>query len=111
MKPNESSIEKVLNAAFRLNAEAYEHQVLSCAKKGRLKQFTPCEKAEMLMRVVREGTHFGQAHVNAVATLCTCHPDLTDAKLMTYEYDRTFRDAHYRGDSKTLSPRLYGKQA
>jgi hypothetical protein len=97
--------EKVLNACHRLNAEAYEQQVLTNGKQ--LKHFVPCAKAEMLMEVMRKGKHFGQAHANAGATLCACHSSLTEAGLMDYEYDPTLKLANYAHDYKTLYPRLY----
>lgn len=97
----------VLNACHRLNAEAYEYQVLKAKK--RLKQFEPCPKAEMLMAVLREGKHFGQAHINASVTPCPCHSSLTERELMDYEYDDTYRRAHERGDRQTLYPKLYAR--
>lgn len=104
--PTEHSKELAQNAAYRLNAEAYEQQVL--ASKGRpLKQFTPCPKAEELAQVWRADKHFGRAHAQAAITPCACHASLSDSELMAYEHDATFRLAHYAGDRKTLYPRLY----
>lgn len=99
---------KVLNACHRLNAEAYEHQVLEVWKK--LKHFTPCAKAEALMNVIRKGEHFGTAHAKAAIAICPCHQSLTERELMDYEYDPTFKEANYRHDLQTLYPKLYKKQ-
>jgi hypothetical protein len=100
--------DKVLNACHRLNAEAYEHQALQAAKSGhKMKQFTPCPKAEALLQHTRKGTHFGTCHAQAAATHCTCHADLTDNQLMDYEYDETYKLAHYAGNTRTLYPRLH----
>lgn len=104
-----SSVEdKVLNACHRLNAEAYEQQVLALGKQ--LKHFAPCEKAEMLMQAIRTGAHFGTCHIKAVRTICPCHNSLDDRGLMGYEYDETYKLANYRHDLHVLYPRLY-KQA
>jgi hypothetical protein len=97
---------KVLNACHRLNAEAYECQIIAARK--RLKHFIPCAKAEVLMAVIREDEHFGTAHMRANLTVCQCHNSLTDAQLMAYEYDTTYKDANYAGDLHKLYPRLYG---
>ena len=101
-----SVTEKVLNACHRLNAEAYEHQVIA-NKMRPLKHFTPCPKAEELMKVIREGKHFGEAHMMAELTNCPCHNGLTPAQLMDYEYDETYKLANYNHDHKTLYPRLW----
>lgn len=99
--------DKVLNACHRLNAEAYERQVL--ANKGKaLKQFTPCPKAEQLMAAIRKGAHFGTCHMLAVRTACACHSGLSDAGLMAYEHDETYKLANYAHDHRTLYPRLFG---
>ena len=98
--------DKVLNACFRLNAEAFEQQFIANGQKT-LKQFTPCAKAEELMSVIRSGKHFGQAEVNAAVIICPCHQGLSLQELTTYEYDETYRQAHYNHDMKTLYPRLY----
>jgi hypothetical protein len=99
---------KVLNASYRLNAEAYEHQALQSVKSGRkMHQFTPCPKAETLMQHIRKGVHFGTAHAQAAAAHCTCHASLTESQLMDYEYDETYRKAHHRHDHRTLYPRLH----
>lgn len=98
--------EKVLNACHRLNAEAYEQQIL--AHKGKLlKQFVPCAKAEVLMGCLRKGDHFGTAHIVAARTICPCHTGLSETQLMAYEYDETCKQANYNHDSKTLYPKLY----
>jgi hypothetical protein len=104
-KPTPETIEKVLNACHRLNAEAYEKQVLARGKA--LKHFEPCAKAEVLMAVIRENKHFGTAHAVAASTICPCHNSLTDAQLMDYQYDETYKKANYAHDLKTLYPRLY----
>lgn len=98
--------EKVQNACHRLNAEAYEVQVLA-KKGGRLKQFTPCAKALVLLRCLSHGDHFGTAHLKAVLMPCDCHHNLTETQLMDYEYDETFKIANFNHDTKTLYPRLY----
>jgi hypothetical protein len=105
MMTSQHIIDKVLNACYRLNAEAYEKQALASGKK--LKHFAPCEKALQLLLVLNEDKHFGQAHVDAAYRECACHPGLTEAQLTAYEYDPTFKIAHYKGDYKTLYPRLY----
>jgi hypothetical protein len=97
--------EKVLNACHRLNAEAYEFQVLAAGKP--LKHFYPCAKAEELMAVVRKGVHFGTAHLRATMTACPCHRSLSDADLMAYEMDPAYKEANYAGDRRKLYPRLY----
>ncbi|MFA6204309.1 MAG: hypothetical protein WC710_14120 [Gallionella sp.] len=102
--------EKVQNACHRLNAEAYEKQVLA-VKGWKLKQFNPCAKAEQLMAAIRKGDHFGTCHMRAAQTHCECHPSLTEAQLMAYEYDETYKLANFAGDHKTLYPRLYGRTA
>lgn len=104
-----SSVEdKVLNACHRLNAEAYVFQVK--ANKGMpLKHFIPCSKAEALMSVIRKGEHFGMAHEKANREYCSCHRSMTDAELMKYEHDPTYRGAHYRGDKHVLYPEFYSK--
>jgi hypothetical protein len=48
------------------------------------------------------------AHMRANLTVCQCHNSLTDAQLMAYEYDTTYKDANYAGDLHKLYPRLYG---
>lgn len=101
-----STREKVENACHRLNAEAYECQVL--AHNGRkLRQFTPCAKAEVLMDHLRKGTHFGSCHALAAVTICPCHGSLSDSQLMDYEYDETYKLANYNHDGRTLYPRLW----
>jgi len=97
--------EKVLNACHRLNAEAWEQQVIANGKP--LKHFIPCPKAEKLMAVVRSGMHFGTANQAAAATICPCHKDMTFPDLLNYETDLTYRDANYNHDLHTLYPRLY----
>ena len=97
--------EKVLNACHRLNAEAYEQQVL--AKGKVLRHFTPCAKAEILMEHIRKGVHFGSAHMLAAQTICPCHRSLSENDLLHYEYDETYKLANYQHDLKTLYPRLY----
>jgi len=98
--------ERVINACHRLNAEAYEAQVLESKKP--LKEFTPCPIAEELMQVIRKGKHLGQAEADATLTYCTCHGrGITISTLLDYEYDETYKLAHYAGDRKTLYPRLY----
>ena len=98
--------EKVQNACHRLNAEAYETQVI--ANKGKaLKQFNPCAKSLELLKALSEGSHFGTAHAMAVATQCGCHNGLSEQQLMDYEYDPTYKLANYAHDHKTLYPRLY----
>lgn len=98
--------EKVQNACHRLNAEAYEHQVL--ANKGHaLKQFTPCPKAEALMQVIRKGVHFGTAHIIAARTICPCHNSLSEYDLTKYECDPTYKEANFQHDYRTLYPRLF----
>jgi hypothetical protein len=100
-----STTDKVLNACHRLNAEAYEKQVLANGK--RLRHFTPCAKAEELMAVIRKGEHFGTCHMRASVTTCPCHSGLTEHQLMEYEYDETYKLANYAHDYRTLYPRLY----
>lgn len=100
------NVEKVLNACHRLNAEAYEMQVIANRMRP-LKQFTPCYKAEELMKVIRDGKHFGKAHMMAELTSCPCHNSMTPAQLMDYEYDETYKLANYNHDHKTLYPRLW----
>lgn len=100
-----TSYDKVLNASHRLNAEAYEHQVIQRGKS--LKHFIPCAKAEMLMEVIRHDKHFGQAHINASVISCNCHPGLSESQLMAYEYDPSYKEANYAHDYKKLYPRLY----
>lgn len=99
--------DKVLNACHRLNAEAYECQVL--AKKNRIVHFAPCAKAEALMQHVRTGKHFGTCHAEAAYTICPCHNSLTEQQLIDYEYDETYKLANYNHDHKTLYPRLHSK--
>ena len=101
-----SVTEKVLNACHRLNAEAYEQQVIA-NKMRPLKQFTPCPKAEVLMSAIREEKHFGTVHMMAGLTHCLCHAGLTPSELMDYEYDETYKLANYNHDHKTLYPRIY----
>lgn len=101
-----TTAEKVLNACHRLNAEAYECQVL--AHQGRkLRHFEPCAKAEALMSHIRTGEHFGTCHMKASVTPCNCHGSLTERQLMDYEYDETYKLANYVHDTKILYPRLY----
>ena len=102
-----SVTEKVLNACHRLNAEAYEYQVI-VNKMRPLKHFTPCPRAEVLMSAIREGKHFGTMHTMAELTNCPCHARLTPSELMDYEYDETYKLANYNHDHKTLYPKLYG---
>jgi len=97
--------ERVLNAVWRLNAEAYEKQRLTVGKP--LKQFVPCAKAEQLMQVLRKGEHVGTAHIMANRAICACHVGLTDDQLMSYEFDCTYRIAANAQDYKTLYPNLY----
>jgi len=98
--------EQVQNACWRLNAEAYEQQVL--AKGKRLKQFYPCEKAEALMAAIRTDEHLGTAQSIADYTQCACHNDLPPDELMAYRFDDTYRIAADDHDYKTLYPKLYG---
>jgi hypothetical protein len=103
-----TTADKVLNACHRLNAEAYEKQAL--AHKGkRLRQFTPCAKAEELMAVIRKGEHFGTCHMRAAYTICPCHSELTEHQLMDYEYDETYKLANYAHDYRTLYPKFCAK--
>lgn len=104
--PDDNSRRKAENACYRLNAEAYEHQALQ-TKRHTLKQFSPCPKAEQLAQVWRKDLHFGTAHAMANAAQCACHNHLTERELANYEFDETFRLAHYAGDAKTLYPKLY----
>mgnify|MGYP001025863299 FL=1 len=89
-----TEVEKVLNACHRLNAEAFVMQ-------GRAR-FVPCQKAETLMTVIRNGAHFGTAHLRASIAICPCHNDMSEQELMEYEHDPTFRLANYRHDYRTL---------
>ena len=98
--------DRVLNACWRLNAEAYEAQVIA-NKMRPLKQFTPCAKAEELMQVIRKGKHIGTANEIARKTHCACHAGMTFAQLIDYEYDETYKLASYNHDRKTLYPRLW----
>jgi len=102
-----TTYEKVQNACHRLNAEAYEVQMMAYTGKGQLKHFTPCAKAEALMQHVRTGKHFGVCHAEAAITHCPCHNDLTERQLMDYEYDETYKLANYAHDTRTLYPRLW----
>jgi hypothetical protein len=97
--------DKVLNACHRLNAEAYEMQVIARGKP--LTQFIPCAKAEELMSVIRKGMHFGTANIKAHQTICGCHNYLTFQDLLNYEMDDTYKKANYNHDLKTLYPKLY----
>jgi len=97
--------DKVQNACHRLNAEAYEYQFLARGKQ--LKIFTPCAKAEVLMSVLRQGVHFGTAHLTAARTICPCHASLTEQGLMAMEYDPAYKIANFAHDYRKLYPRLY----
>jgi hypothetical protein len=59
------------------------------------------------MKVIRSGVHFGTAHLRATMTPCPCHRSLSDAQLMAYEMDSTYKEANYHGNLKALYPRLY----
>lgn len=98
--------EKVINACWRLNAEAYEAQVIANHLRP-LKRFIPCEKAVELMLVISEGKHFGTANMKAQSLKCACHVGMTPARLLEYEMDETYKLASYNGDKKTLYPRLW----
>ncbi len=101
--------EKVENACHRLNAEAYEQQRLASSAHT-LRHFTPCDKAEVLMRHLRKDEHFGTCHMLASITACPCHRELDERGLMDYEYDETFKLANYAHDLQSLYPRLYRGQ-
>jgi hypothetical protein len=101
-----SVTEKALNACHRLNAEAYENQVLANGRKP-LKQFIPCPKAIELMSVIREGIHLGTANEKAIRTTCSCHSEMTLRDLINYECDPSYKEANYNHDLKTLYPRLH----
>lgn len=100
-----TTTDRVLNACYHLNADAYQAQVLARGKK--LKQFTPCLKAEALMLHIREGKHLGTCHAVALLTPCPCHQGMTDSQLLDYEFSDTHRQAHHNHDRRTLYPKLY----
>ena len=101
-----TTTEKVLNACWRLNADAYQKQILARWKP--IKQFIPCSKAVALMLVISEGKHFGTCNKIASNTQCDCHPAMTFNDLVNYELDPSYRIAAENGDRKTLYPKFYG---
>jgi hypothetical protein len=97
--------ERIQNASHRLNAEAYEMQVIANGNKP-LKQFSPCEKSVMLLKALREGVHITIATQDAARTYCACHKELDFNGLLNYEFDPTYKEANFKHDYKTLYPRL-----
>lgn len=93
--------ERLQNAAHRLNAEAYVMQIAE--RKGKpLKQFSPCPKATILTAACSDKRVMSLIENEVALTHCRCHSGLTINKLMDYEFDPTYRVAHYNHDYKTL---------
>lgn len=85
--------DKIQNACFQLNADAYALQIKG---KKRLRQFSPCEKSLVLLACLRKETHFGTAMLQASMTHCNCHNDLSQDALFSMCFDNTARLKHYK---------------
>ena len=73
---------KLQKACEVLNREAYTNQ----AAKHKVKQFTPCAKADILIKACRYDTNFIEALQAANMTQCNCHNSLSESQL----YDMCF---------------------
>jgi hypothetical protein len=86
-----SVYDKIQNACFQLNADAYAKQ----ASKHKVRQFTPCAKSVILLDCLRDDTHFGTAMAVASRTVCDCHNKLSEQSLWDMCFDDTARRKHY----------------
>lgn len=86
--------EKIQNACFQLNHDAY---ILQSKKNKKLREFIPCEKSLILLDCQRENGHFGTAILKASVTHCDCHNSLSESKLFEMCLDDTARLKHYAG--------------
>ena len=102
--------DKIQNACFQLNHDAY---VLQVKNKKRLRQFAPCEKSLVLLACLREETHFGTAMMHAAMTHCNCHQGVNEDQLYAMCFDSVARENHYTGPSRHLTPHApdVGKRA
>jgi len=89
-----SRYDKCQNAAFRLNEDAYRQQVQRTAR-GKLKQFVPCAKADVLVAASVSSQHIALVEMDVIATECPCHPGLLLSELMDMEYDGSARRRHH----------------
>lgn len=87
-----SVYDKIQNACFQLNADAYAKQ---SGKNKKLRQFTPCAKSIVLLECLREETHFGTAMSIAARTSCDCHNGLSEQGLWDMCFDDTAKKKHY----------------
>jgi len=101
--------DRVQNTCHRLNAEAYETQVIANNRKP-IKKFTPCARAVELMKVITENKHMGETLMYAGKINCGCHTGLSEGELMKYGFDPTYKIANYEHNHRVLYPRLYRGQ-
>jgi hypothetical protein len=82
--------ERRQNAAYKLNADAYEQ---TKRKVGKSITYTPCHKADVL--IFSKETHIGILETEVLATECHCHPGLTHDELLAMEFDPTAKHKHW----------------
>ena len=79
---------KCLNAAFRLQHEAYVMQ----ASRGKVRHFNPCQKglvysAELAQAAIRP---LSLLWLEVSTTHCKCHQGMTQNDCLVYELDPTY---------------------
>ena len=84
--------EKIQNACFQLNHDAY---IVQSKTNPRMRRFSPCEKSLVLLACLREGMHFGEEMLRASITHCNCHNALSQDGLYALCFDDTARKRHY----------------
>ena len=85
-----TTYQKVQRACAILNHEAYKKQ----SSKGKVKQFTPCAKAESMINDCREERAFLLILANADNTQCDCHRTLTQNQLFDMCFDGGYQKTY-----------------